>query len=258
MKTSIKILLALFFIQFSVTAQDIDIKKEVEEKGKERNVFSEARYNFFLNTVLIYNEYLDTDNGSFNTTDLRILKPVGKGNWNLRFDLPLISANTDNENKSALGDISAGISFIPFFKNKNGIAFRGRLFVPTALDPNFGSGKWVFAPSFHYGHYFDKNKKLMFLSYIENQFSFAGSSNRSDVNTTIAEAYLFWFIGKNWIAPDLAFRYNATLDGFQNTFALDLGRKFTQNNMAYFHPSVGFGGQKAYNFGIEVGVLILF
>ena len=58
-----------------------------------------ARYHYFLKTILFFNEYLDTENGSYNTTQLRFLYPIGNKAWNLRFDLPLISANTNSDNK---------------------------------------------------------------------------------------------------------------------------------------------------------------
>lgn len=39
---------------------------------------------------------------------------------------------------------------------------------------------------------------------------------------------------------------------------MEFGRKITPTNLVYVHPSVAFGGEKSYNFGMEVGILILF
>ncbi|WP_431244926.1 hypothetical protein ACQ9BO_12355 [Flavobacterium sp. P21] len=72
------------------------------------------------------------------------------------------------------------------------------------------------------------------------------------------ENNLLWFFGKNWIATDVAFRYNYILDGFQNNAFVEFGRKITPKNLAYVHPSVAFGREKSYNFGIEMGLLVLF
>lgn len=88
--------------------------------------------------------------------------------------------------------------------------------------------------------------------------SFAGSDNRNDINTTALENYFMYILGKNWIAADVAFRYNATNKGYPNNAFIELGRKITPNNMAYIHPSIAFGREKTYNYGIEAGVLILF
>lgn len=242
-----------FLITFSARAQDssdIDINSS--------NLYSEARYHYYLKTILLFNEYLDTDNGSFNTTELRFLHPIANKAWNLRVDLPLVSSNTSSINKTGIGDIGVGVSYIPYLEQKNGgIAFRARVLSNSAADPALGSGKWIFAPAVFFGKYLIPNK-LLWITSLENQSSFAGSSNRNDINTTAFENYFMYIIGKNWIAADAAFRYNAINKGFPNNAFVEFGRKITKNDMAYVHPSIAFGSYKTYNFGIEVGMLILF
>jgi len=250
MKKLYLFLLLFFLITFFAKAQD------TQEAAK--NVYTEARYHYYLKTILLFNEYLDTDSGSFNTTELRFLHPIANKAWNLRLDLPLISTNSSSDNKTGIGDIGAGISYIPYLEHQNGgIAFRARVISNSATDPARGSGKWVFAPAVFYGKYLKKDK-ILWISSLENQLSFAGSDNRDDINTTSFENYFMFIIGKNWIAADAEFRYNATNKGFPNNAFLEFGRRITANDMAYIHPSVGFGGHKSYNFGIEVGMLILF
>lgn len=245
----IQILSILFFL-FSgyLSAQDT-----IESQSP----FSEPRYHYFLKTIIFFDEYLDTDNGSFNTTQVRVLLPIGNKAWNLRFDLPLISANTNSVNKTAIGDVGMGISYIPFIKNGNGIAFRGRVYANTASDPNFGTGKWVFMPAAIYGKYLYK-KKFLWLSTLEYQASFAGQDERSNISVTVFDNVILHFFGKNWVAADVAFRYNDVLNGFQNNAFVEFGRKITPSNLIYIHPSMAFGGQKTYNFGIEAGILVLF
>jgi hypothetical protein len=241
-----------FWISFLFT---LSIK--AQDTAETNSPFSEARYNYFLKTILLFNEYLDTDSGSFNTTQIRVLHPIGNRAWNLRFDVPLISTNTSSINKTGLGDVAVGISYIPFFEKNRGIAIRARVVSNSAADPSLGTGKWVFIPTFFYGKYFSR-KQFLWISSLEYQASFAGSSNRNDINVTAFENVVLWFFGKNWIATDVAFRYNSTLNGFQNNAFLEFGRKITPVNLVYVHPSVAFGDQKTYNYGLEVGVLILF
>ncbi|MCD0469185.1 lipid A phosphoethanolamine transferase [Flavobacterium sp. JAS] len=240
----------------TVSAFAQDNNQDANENSQ--NLYTEARYHYYLKTILLFNEYLDTDSGSFNTTELRFLHPIANKAWNLRVDLPLISTNTSSINKTGIGDIGVGISYIPYLKHESGgIAFRARVISNSAADPALGSGKWVFAPAIFYGKYLIANK-LLWITNLENQSSFAGSSNRNDVNLTALENYFMYIIGKNWIAADVAFRYNNTNKGYPNNAFVEFGRKITQNDMAYIHPSVGFGGHKTYNYGIEVGMLILF
>jgi len=250
MKKLYTFFLLVFFIPFCIKAQDT--------AGASKNVYTEARYHYYLKTILLFNEYLDTDSGSYNTTEIRFLHPIANKAWNLRVDLPLVSTNSNSQNQTGIGDIGAGISYIPYLKHKTGgVAFRARVISNSASDPARGSGKWVFAPAVFYGKYLKKDK-ILWISSLESQLSFAGSENRDDINTTAFENYFMFIIGKNWIAADAAFRYNATNKGFPNNAFLEFGRRITANDMAYIHPSVGFGNHKSYNFGIEVGMLILF
>jgi len=238
-----------FFISFLSKAQDT-----IQQA---KNPYTESRYHYYLKTILLFNEYLDTDSGSYNTTQLRFLHPIANKAWNLRVDLPLVSTNTSSINKTGIGDIGLGISYIPYLDRSKGIAFRAKVISNSATDPALGTGKWVFSPAVFYGKYISK-KKMLWIASLENQISFAGSGNRSDVNTTTFENYYMFIIGKNWLAADVAFRYNATNKGFPNNAFIEFGRKITSNDMAYIHPSIGFGGHQSYNYGIEVGMLILF
>jgi hypothetical protein len=243
------ILLIICFNSFRLYSQGTE---------NEENPFQEARVNYFKKTILIFNEYLDTQSGSFNTTDVRLILPIGNKSWNVRADVPLVSTNTEGINKTGLGDLSVGATYIPYIDKKRGFAFRTRVITNSAFDPKFGNGKWIVVPALFYGAFIDKNRRYLWFSNFENQSSFAGAQNRNNINTTVYENLLLRYFGKNWIGADVAFRYNATLNGFQNNSYLEFGRKFTQNNMFYIHPSVAFGGQKSYNYGIEVGLLTLF
>jgi hypothetical protein len=249
MKRTLFILVFIFSIPLAVKAQDTI---------QYSNPLMEVRFNFFKHSVILFNEYLDTDSGSFNTTNLRVLYPIGRRSWLLRFDAPLISTNTSSVNKSGMGDLAVAASYIPYVKNKTGIAIRAKVTSNSANDPNFGSGKWVFTPTVIYGNYLGNHKKYLWMASVENQMSFAGDSNRSKVNTSVFENTLLYFLGKNWFAVNTALRYNHTIDGFQNSAFIEFGRKFTANDMFYLHPSLGYGGAKAYNYGAEVGVVILF
>lgn len=142
--------LVIFLITFSAKAQD-----NLEPK---KNPYTEARYHYYLKTILLFNEYLDTDSGSYNTTELRFLHPIANKAWNLRADLPFISSNTTSVNTTGIGDIGVGISYIPYLENSKGLAFRARIISNSASDPALGTGKWVFAPSIFYGAYIKEKK----------------------------------------------------------------------------------------------------
>ncbi|CAM2761403.1 hypothetical protein SAMN05444143_103181 [Flavobacterium succinicans] len=250
MQKLILLFLALFFYTSSVNAQD---KKKIRE---EQNPFSEARFNYFKETIILFNEYLDTKNGSFNTTTFRLLKPIGNRAWTIRFDTPLVSTNSSTKNKTGLGDLSIATSFIPFLTKTSGIATRVRLIANTATDRNFGLGKWVVVPAIFYGTFIDSAKNIVFITDLEYQYSIAGDTNRDDVRITVLENSLIYSFSKNWMSANISFRYNEVLNGFQNSTFIEFGRKITPDSFFYIHPSLAFGNKKAYNYGFEVGMLI--
>jgi len=229
-----------------------------EEAVSETNPFADVRYNYFKKTVILFNEYLNTDSGSFNTTNFRILEPIGNKDWTLRLDIPLISTNTYSKDKTGLGDIAFATSYIIDLNNKRGFAVRTKVISNSASNPSFGSGKWIFVPTLFYGLYLDKSNRILWLSDIEYQVSFAGSSNRNDISTSVFENALIYSFKKNWIGGNIAIRYNDIINGFQNSAFLEFGRKFSKESMFYIHPSIGFGGKKSYNNGLELGLVILY
>lgn len=226
--------------------------EEVQE-----NPFNNGRVNYFTKTIVVFNEYLNTQTGFCNTTDIRFILPIGNS-WNFRADVPLISKNANDVHTSGFGHISFGGANIPYIDEKKAFAVRVRIITDSSNDPNLGSGKWIIVPSLFYGQYLGTEKKYLWISSIENFSSFAGSSNRKSIETTAYENLLIHYFGKNWIGADVAFRYNSTAKGFQNNAYVEYGRKITSKNLVYIHPSIAFGDQKSYNYGLEAGVLIIF
>jgi hypothetical protein len=242
----------MFIFLFNFSAKGQENTKEQE------NPLNEARFNYFKQTVILFNEYLDTDSGSFNTTNLRILEPIGNKSWNLRADIPLIATNTSAENKSGLGDIAVAVSYIPYLDKKRGFAIRAKITSNSANDPNFGSGKWVFSPTCTYGQYLGNSKKVLWFSILENQSSFAGSPNRNKINTSVFENTFLYSFGKNWLSANIALRYNAITKGYPNSSFIEIGRKLNPNSLFYIHPSIAYGYKKSYNQGIELGLIVMY
>ncbi len=249
MKTSVFTILTLLFLAIPMNAQ----------KNISRNMLTEPRFNFFKKTLLVYNEYLNTNNGSYNITNLRVLYPFGNKALNLRFDLPIVTINSPGYmNQTGLGDIDFSIAYIPQMNDKTGIAFRGKINIPTATESPFGTGKWVFTSTAFLGHYWDEQKQWFSISSLEQQLSFAGQANRSDVNTTLFRNDIYYSFHKNWVGTTAIFSYSFESKGYNNSLSIEYGRKFTSRFYAYIHPSIGFGSQKSYDNGIEAGVLIFF
>jgi hypothetical protein len=137
---------SIFYLLFLNTFFIYTIQAQ-EEAVAETNPFADVRYNYFKKTVILFNEYLNTDSGSINTTNFRILKLIGNKDWTLRLDIPLISTNTYSKDKTGLGDIAFATSYIIDLNNKRGFAVRTKVISNSASNPSFGTGKWVFVPT---------------------------------------------------------------------------------------------------------------
>lgn len=251
-------LFSILFLSITSIAQEGSKKKSIEELKDEKNPLNFARVNFYKNTVVFFNEYLDTDSGSFNTTDLRYTHPFKNRSWNFRADIPLVSGTTSSINKTAIGDISFSVAHIPYLTNNKGVSFRARITTNSSNNPDFGSGKWVFTPTVFYGQYLNKKGSFLWTAYLENKFSFAGNSDRSDINALTFDNAITYSFSKNWIAADFSAGYNFISETNPYALALEYGTKFTPDTMLYFHPSIGIGSERQYNYGVEFGVVILY
>lgn len=251
-KFSKAICILFSLIAFIINAQD---KKDIRNQP---NPFSEPRFTFFKETILLYNEFLDRGNGSFNTTNLRILKPIGTRAWNVRVDIPLISTNSNTSYTTGLGDISFASSYIPYLTERTGISTRLKISTPSAYNSSFGLGKWIVSPAFYFGTLIGDNKNLLYITDIEYQQSFAGSTQRPEIQTLVYDNILTYRFGKNWISGNVTFRYSFAFEGFQNSSFVEYGRKITPDALFYLHPSIAFGNERFYNYGMEVGMIILF
>ena len=112
---------------------------------------------------------------------------------------PIGNSNTSLEGANGIGDIMTGFWFSK--KNRHhsqhhfapGFAFQ----LPTASAPALGSEKWSVGPSFDY-EYESKNGKLVAGAIFIQFWSFAGNSNRKDVNMLLVKPFLYYNIAKNW------------------------------------------------------------
>ncbi|WP_414000280.1 lipid A phosphoethanolamine transferase [Flavobacterium sp. W1B] len=249
MKATVFFAFVLLFLATRMNAQET----------ASQNMLTEPRFNFYKRTLITYNEYLNTNAGFFNTTNFRLLYPFGNKALNFRLDLPIVTSNVSNlGNQTGIGDIDFSIAYIPKLNDKIGYAIRGKIIIPTATESAFGGGKWVFIASGFLGHYWDSKKKWFSITTLEHQFSFAGQQASPPVNTILFENVIYYSFKKNWIGADATIRYSFELKGYRNIFAIEYGYKISPRFNTYIHPSIGFGSQKSYNNGIEIGTLIYF
>jgi hypothetical protein len=112
--------------------------------------------------------------------------------------------------KNGLGDLSFLGLLTPKLKTKGvQLGLGGNFIIPTAGDNDFtGSGKWSAGPAFLYINM--KTPNLQWGLFTFQEWSYAGDSDREDVNQLSLQPFITYHFGKGWYvgSPDLPQVYN--------------------------------------------------
>jgi hypothetical protein len=188
------------------------------------------------------------NNGDGTIMNINPVVPVTVGNWNLvnRALIPVASvdgaiqgpnnpspAPGEGGSASGLGDINYSLYFSPVKYDKLIWGVGPSLNLPTASDDQLGSGKWstgitavaLTVPS--WGSMGILGRQL---------WSFAGESDRKDVNQTLIEPFLNYNLDKGWfLLTDIVMTANWEADS-SNRWTIPLGggvgRVFKLGNQA--------------------------
>jgi len=152
-----------------------------------------------------------------NVLNIQPVIPISiNKDWNLitRTIIPLIwqpSFYTGSENKFGIGDINVTAWLSPAYPGKLIWGLGGILLLPTATDESLGTGKWAIGPSFVV---LTMPGKFVIGALANNIWSFAGDSDRNDVDQFLLQYFINynlpdkWYlvsapiITANWEAPD--------------------------------------------------------
>ncbi len=232
---------------FTILTHQDDLVKAQEDTIKLKGL----KYNYFNHNALVFNEYLSINGKGYNTTNFRYKTPLLKGNWIYRVDVPIVSSEFTGTN--GLGDIYTSLSYMPYLDEKQGYWIRGRLFIPTATDARLGMGKWSFSPTIGYGRKFSKT--ISFLASYEQRFSFAGDSDRTDLNMGILDTSLNFSKNNYWVSLNPSANYDFNTSHLRSfNVALEMGRSVSKTSSLYVRPSTAIGDTRYYDFGIEFGI----
>jgi len=155
-------------------------------------------------------------NRNQNVTNIQPVIPTSLGSWNLinRFIAPITyqpDLGSETEGKYGLGDIVYQGFFTPAKAGKVMWGIGPVLSLPTATHASLGSGKWSGGPAAILVAF---PGKWVMGGVVYNSWSFAGKSDRADVNQGVLQYFLnynlpnAWYITSapiisvNWEAPD--------------------------------------------------------
>jgi hypothetical protein len=177
------------------------------------------------------------DDDDANQFWMRYAQPfsLGESNWLMRASLPVNSfptkANGDWE--TGLGDFNVFAAWLIPVKNP-AISFGvgPQLTIPTATDETLGSEKWSAGLA---NVLFDaRSTKFQYGYLLTWQHSFAGESERSDVNIGAFQPFgMLQLGGGHYLRSTGIWVYNFESDSYSMPIGLGYGKVFKKGNIVY-------------------------
>jgi hypothetical protein len=197
LKQTLSVLMLLF--TFTTSAQEDKPEGESTqdlEKAIQNPIAAMITLPFQNNTQFGVGKYERTQ----NVTNIQPVVPVSIGaNTNLivRTIIPLISQPIgEHDNQFGLGDTALSLFFTPAKPGKLIWGVGPAIGIPTATDQNvLGSGKWSAGPAI-IALIQPKGWTMGFT--IQNTWSFAGVSDRADINSFYTQIFITKNLSKGW------------------------------------------------------------
>jgi len=186
--------------------------------------------------------YHQLDDESGNTLLLRSSLPFATGSLEhiARATLPVVTDSPSGE--SGLSDLVL-FDLIKFEKPWGRWGIGPVLLAPTATDEAIGADKWAIGPAVGF---VARSNKLMWGLFNQNLFSFAGDSDREDVNVSILQPIVNYSLPDRWSIGTS--EMNVTYDWERDAWTiLPLGVKLARL-VKFGKLPVQFAGGYEYNF----------
>jgi len=186
--------------------------------------------------------YHQLDDESGNTLLLRSSLPFATGSLEhiARATLPIVTDSPSGE--SGLSDLVL-FDLVVFDKPWGRWGIGPVLLAPTATDEAIGADKWAIGPAVGF---VARSNKLMWGLFNQNLFSFAGDSDREDVNVSILQPIVNYSLPGRWSIGTS--EMNVTYDWERDAWTiLPLGVKLARL-VKFGKLPVQFAGGYEYNF----------
>jgi hypothetical protein len=173
-------------------------------------------------------------NGEASFLNIQPVVPVTIGDWNLvnRAIIPLIDSPGEvagtpgipnpipGNGATGLGDINYSLFFSPVEYDKAIWGFGPSITIPSATDDQLGSEKWSTGPT---GVVLFQPKWGTFGMLARHLWSFAGDSDRDDVNQSLVEPFINYNLPNGWyLITDIIVTANWEADS-SDTWTVPLG-----------------------------------
>lgn len=180
--------------------------------------------------------------------------------------LPKVSSSPGGSSSAdqaiALGDIVLKSQWIPYLAPRHGVLLTTSLSLPTSGNDLIGSGKWTITPSVAYARFW--GPRLLVAQFFQQQVSFAGSAERTEVNRSDLDLYMV-YSGRSlrwWITSDLNLgideaNHNKTPASATISYGRGLRRMFGGSLNGSIQAGAGVGRDRPYNTMVSAGISLV-
>lgn len=254
----------------SASAQEVETEADVKAKfAKDKTGTNPVNFTF---DARLYNEYrwLNTaGSGGQNLTTFEFRAPFASGKWQFRGKVRAVDLKADfnddgtnDVNEFGFGDIDLRFLTVPIMniEKKFAMAVGVEFFLNTASDDVLGAGANSVAPMIFLGFFNPIGPGSVLFPGYQHTISISEDDGRSQVNSGLIDLFLVQTFKENkywaYVDPQVVLDYEN--DEYFMLLELQGGMMVgPAGHSAYIMPSFGIGGDRPYDFSIEVGYKIV-
>lgn len=220
----------------------------------------------------LYNEYrwLNTDgDGGQNLTTFEFRAPFASEKWQFRGKIRAVDLKADfnddgidDVDEFGFGDIDLRFMTVPYYNvpKKFAMALGVEFFLNTASEDALGAGATSVAPLIFLGFFNPIGPGSVLFPGYQHTLSIDEDDGRSRVNSGLIDLFLVQTFKENkfwtYVDPQIVLDYEN--DEYFMLLELQGGMMVgPKGHSVYIMPSFGVGGDRPYNFSIEVGYKIV-
>lgn len=207
-------------------------------------------------------EHLDLRNGlASDRITAEYTKPFGDGSWTIRPKVEFAALNVPGDAGFGVGDVGLKLTRIVERNRSYGIVAALEVIAPTAGKDFLGGGKWVAKPSFTYAIFLKGGH--IFAPTLVHSWSFAGDSDRADVNLSTFDLYFVPRLANRklfmTVDPAVTFDWETGRDfgALAVTLGTQLGPMLGGRGQLSVKPSVGIGAYAPQDWGVQLSFQLL-
>ncbi|MCP4395966.1 MAG: hypothetical protein GY801_01465 [bacterium] len=219
----------------------------------------------------VYNEFMwlnTAGDGSQNVTTVEFRAPFANGKWQFRGKIRGVSLKadfnddgSDDVDESGFGDTDIRFMTVPYMGKKLAVALGAEGFFNTASEEALGTGATTLSPIVFLGVFNPIGPGSVLFPGYQHKFSVAEDDGRSKVHQGLIDLFLVKTFGGNkywgYIDPQILLDYENDEQFMLIEIQGGMMVGGSKGHSLWMLPSFGVGGDRPYDFSLEVGYKIV-